>query len=141
MAIWFQPFTLADLARVNDNTVAAYLGVEWTAFGDDWIAATMPVDARTRQPYGRLHGGASVVLAESIGSLGAMLTIDRTRFQCVGQSITANHLRGVGEGRVTGTGRPIHRGRRSQVWEIEIRDAAGALTCLSVLTVAVISLA
>jgi 1,4-dihydroxy-2-naphthoyl-CoA hydrolase len=138
MAIWFQPVTVADLSTVNPNTLAAHIGIEFSAVGDDWLAATMPVDARTRQPYGLLHGGASAALAETIGSVGAILCLDRTQFVGVGQSLTANHLRGVRDGIVTGTGRPVHRGRRSQVWEIEIRDANAALVCLSVLTVAIV---
>jgi 1,4-dihydroxy-2-naphthoyl-CoA hydrolase len=138
MAIWFQPVTLADLATINSGSLAGHIGIEFTAIGDDWLAATMPVDARTRQPFGLLHGGASAALAETIGSVGAMLCLDRSQFVGVGQSLTANHLRGVKDGTVTGTGRPVHRGRRSQVWEIEVRDANAALVCLSVLTVAVV---
>jgi uncharacterized protein (TIGR00369 family) len=139
MAIWFQPFALADVAAFSRGTLDERLGIEWTAFGDDWISATMPVDARTHQPFGLLHGGASVALAESIGSIGSNLCVDRSRYRCLGQSITANHVMSVRDGLVTGTGRPVHIGGRSQVWQIEIRDPAGALVCLSNLTVAVIT--
>jgi len=98
----------------------------------------MPVDARTWQPYGLLHGGASVTLAETLGSVGANCVVDDSRFFCVGQEINANHLRGVRSGRVTGTARPIHVGGRSQVWEIRIEDDKGRLACISRLTLAVV---
>ena len=138
MAIWFQPFTLADLTATSRHSLDERLGIEWTGFGDDWIQATMPVDAGTRQPFGLLHGGASVALAESVGSIGANLCVDRAKWRCLGQSITANHVMSVRDGIVTGTGRPIHRGGRSQVWQIDVRDPAGALVSLVMLTIAVI---
>jgi 1,4-dihydroxy-2-naphthoyl-CoA hydrolase len=98
----------------------------------------MPVDDRTRQPFGLLHGGASVALAESLGSIGAALVIDPDKFLCVGQEINANHIRGVKEGFVIGTARPVHLGRRSHVWEIRIVDEQDKLVCISRLTVAII---
>jgi 1,4-dihydroxy-2-naphthoyl-CoA hydrolase len=140
MAIWFQPFTLADLAAAHRNTLGEQLDIRFTAFGEDWLEATMPVDRRTHQPYGLLHGGASVALAESLGSIGGQLSIDRAKFRCVGQSITANHVRGVRDGLVTGTARPLHRGGRSHVWQIDIRDPEGALVCHSILTLAILSI-
>ena len=98
----------------------------------------MPVDHRTRQPFGLLHGGASVALAETLGSVAANYCVDMTRFYCVGQEINANHLRAVRSGRVTGTARPIHLGGRSQVWDIRIEDEAGRLSCVSRLTMSVL---
>jgi 1,4-dihydroxy-2-naphthoyl-CoA hydrolase len=106
--------------------------------GADFVRAAMPVDERTRQPYGLLHGGASVVLAETLGSTAASLCVDPARFLVVGQEINANHLRSVRGGRVIGTARPVHVGGRSQVWGIEIVNEAGALVCISRLTVAVL---
>jgi 1,4-dihydroxy-2-naphthoyl-CoA hydrolase len=138
MAIWFQPFDLARVRQLSRNTLDEQLGIEFSAFGDDWLAATMPVDRRTVQPFGLLHGGASVALAESVGSIGANLCVDVAKYRCVGQSIYANHLRGVREGLVTGTARPVHLGRSSHVWAIEIRATAGQLVCAVQLTVAVL---
>jgi 1,4-dihydroxy-2-naphthoyl-CoA hydrolase len=114
------------------------LGIEFTEIGEDFIRGTMPVDARTHQPFGLLHGGASVALAETLGSMGANMCVDSSRYLCVGQEINANHLKSVRSGRVTGTARPLHVGKRSQVWSIDIVDDSGALVCVSRLTVAVI---
>ena len=139
MAIWFKPFELSQLALIQPNTLSEQLDIRIVAFGDDWLAGTMPVDRRTLQPFGLLHGGASVALAESLGSTAGQLCLDQSRSRCVGQSITANHVRGVREGLVTGTARPLHLGGRSQVWQIDIRDPAGALVCFSTLTLAVLS--
>ena len=115
-----------------------HLGIEFTEIGDDYIRATMPVDARTHQPYGLLHGGASVALAETLGSMGAAMCVDAKEYQCVGQEINANHVRAARTGVVTGTARPVHLGGRTQVWSIEIVNEAGKLVCISRLTVAVI---
>jgi 1,4-dihydroxy-2-naphthoyl-CoA hydrolase len=139
MAIWFQPFDLSQLADAHRNTMAAHIGIEITAFGDDWLRGTMPVDPRTQQPFGLLHGGASVALAESLGSFAGHLCLDSAKFHCVGQAITANHVRSVRDGIVTGTARPVHIGRRSHVWQIDIRDPAAKLVCLSTLTLAVLA--
>ncbi|MEG3192866.1 hotdog fold thioesterase [Lysobacter sp. D1-1-M9] len=114
------------------------LGIVFTEIGPDFLRATMPVDARTRQPYGLLHGGASVLLAETLGSTGGNLCVPEGR-ACVGVEINANHLRAVREGIVTGTARPLHVGGRTQVWEIRIEDAADRLVCISRLTLAVIA--
>ncbi|MBB5944320.1 hotdog fold thioesterase [Xanthomonas sp. 3307] len=130
----------ADLAVLNADcrdTLIAHLGIVFTEAGPDWLRATMPVDARTRQPYGLLHGGASVVLAESLGSTAGNLCVEQGRI-CVGLEINANHLRSARSGVVTGTARPLHVGRTTQVWEIHIEDAAGKPVCVSRLTLAVV---
>jgi 1,4-dihydroxy-2-naphthoyl-CoA hydrolase len=114
------------------------LGIEFTAIGADHVSARMPVDSRTVQLFRLLHGGASVTLAETLGSTGAVMVTDPARMQVVGQEINANHLRAVREGHVTGTARPIHLGGRSQVWSIEIVDDAGRLVCVSRLTLAIL---
>ncbi|MFO0448518.1 MAG: hotdog fold thioesterase [Pseudomonadota bacterium] len=126
------------MTAARAGTLVAHLGIELTAVGDDWLEGTLPVDARTQQPYGILHGGASVVLAETLGGYAANLCVDPSRFRCVGQEISASHLRPVESGLVTGRATPVHLGRRSQVWQIAIRNAAGQPTCLSRLTMAVL---
>ena len=136
--IWFQPHTLAELNATRVGTMIEHLGIEYTASGPDYLEARMPVDARTRQPYGLMHGGASLVLAETLGSYGAALTVDPARLRVVGQEINANHLRAVTMGHVTGTARPVHLGNRSQVWSIDIRDDRGRLVCVSRLTIALL---
>ncbi|HUO79827.1 MAG TPA: hotdog fold thioesterase [Steroidobacteraceae bacterium] len=138
MSIWFAPFTLEDVNRRRVAGLAAELGMRFTAFGDDWLAATMPVDERTHQPMRLLHGGASLALAEAVGSTAGNLCIDRARFRCIGQEINGNHLRAATQGPVTATARPQHVGARSQVWQIEIRDPAERLVCASRLTLAVV---
>ena len=138
MSIWFQPVTPADLAGLHRGTLVEHLGIRITEIGEDFLAGTMPVDTRTRQPMGILHGGASVTLAETLGSVGASLCVDSRKFACVGQEINANHLRPVTSGVVTGKARPIHLGRRSQVWQIEIRDERERLVCVSRITLAVV---
>jgi 1,4-dihydroxy-2-naphthoyl-CoA hydrolase len=115
-----------------------HIGIEFTEIGADFIRGTMPVDGRTRQPYGLLHGGASVALAETLGSTGATMCVDTGEYQCVGQEINANHVRAARAGLVTGTARPAHLGGRTQVWVIDIVNEAGKLVCTSRLTVAVI---
>jgi len=138
MSLWKQP---ADLDRINAwsaNTMMETLGIRVTAIGDDWLQGTMPVDHRTHQPYGLLHGGASVVLAETLGSTAAMLTLDPQHELAVGLDINANHVRGVRSGIVTGTARAQHIGRTTQVWEIRIENEEGALVCISRITMAVI---
>lgn len=138
-SIWFQKMlTVADIQPLGKNTMGEHLGMVFTELGDDYLKATMPVDHRTKQPYGLLHGGASVALAETLGSVGAALTIDPLKAICVGQEINANHLRGVREGLVTGIAKPVHIGASSQVWEIKIYDEREKLVCISRLTVAVL---
>jgi len=114
------------------------LGIEIVEMTKDRVVATMPVDERTHQPFGILHGGASIALAETVASLGAANRIDRERFIAVGQEINGNHLRPKSEGVVTATGVPVHAGRSSQVWSIEIRDEAGKLVCISRCTMAIV---
>lgn len=140
MSIWFRPITLEDARRTfgSGGDLAHHLGIELTEVGADYLRGTMPVDARTRQPFGLLHGGASVALAETLGSVAANFCVDTTRFYCVGQEINANHVRSARSGRVTGTARAIHLGGRSHVWDIRIVDDAGRLTCVSRLTMSVI---
>lgn len=138
MAIWKQPI---DLVRINGwsrGTMMETLDIHFTETGDDWIRGTMPVDHRTQQPFGLLHGGASVVLAETLGSTAALLTLDVEKEIAVGLDINANHIRGVRSGLVTGTAKAIHLGRTTQVWEIRIEEEFGKLVCLSRLTMAVI---
>ncbi|NML23621.1 hotdog fold thioesterase [Pseudoflavitalea sp. G-6-1-2] len=137
--IWFRKdLTLSDIHHLRSNNMAEYLGIEFTELGPDFLKATMPVDHRTNQPYGILHGGASCVLAETLGSIGAALVMDDTQFICVGLEINANHIRSVREGLVTGTATPIHLGRSTQVWDIKIHDQQEKLVCISRLTVAVL---
>ena len=133
----FRPTSLAALNALSANTAMEPLGIEFTELGPDFLCATMPVDRRTHQPYGLLHGGASVLLAETLGSTAAMLCAAEGE-RCVGIEINANHLRAVRDGIVTGTARPLHVGRQTQVWEIRIEDAARRLVCVSRLTVAVL---
>jgi len=123
-------------------TMADALGIELTAVTDDYLEGRMPVDGRTHQPMGLLHGGASVALAETLGSVAAALRLpDRTRQACVGLEINANHLKGVRDGWVRGRATPVHVGRSTQVWEIRIsHEETGALVCISRLTMAVIDL-
>lgn len=129
--------SLDALNAMTRGTAMEPLGIVFTEMGPDWLRATMPVDARTRQPYGLLHGGASVLLAETLGSSAGMLCVGEGE-GCVGIEINANHLRGVRDGVVTGTARPLHVGRQTQVWEIRIEDERQRLVCVSRLTLAVI---
>jgi 1,4-dihydroxy-2-naphthoyl-CoA hydrolase len=138
VSIWSESATLDALNATSDKTLVRHLGITFKEIGDDFIRATMPVDARTHQPYGLLHGGASVVLAETLGSTGANLCVDRTKYMCVGQEINANHVRSARRGLVTGTARPVHLGGRTQVWAIDIVNEAGELVCISRLTMAVV---
>lgn len=137
MGIWKQTTDLAQLAAWNRACMVEHLGMVVTEVGADFVRGTMPVDARTRQPFGLLHGGASVALAESLGSLAGNLCLDAAEM-AVGLDINANHVRAVSAGLVTGTARPLHLGRNTQVWEIRIEDAAGHLVCIARLTLAVV---
>lgn len=138
MSIWFRQFTIDEVRQFQDATMGTHLGIEFTEIGADFIVARMPVDSRTVQPDRILHGGASVALAETLGSVGGSMCVDRAQFQIVGQEINANHLRPATSGHVYGRAAPIHLGRRSQVWNIEIRDDNKRLICVSRLTIAVI---
>jgi len=136
--IWHNKhLTLEDIIRPHDHDMIGHLGIMLTKLGPDFIEGTMPVDHRTRQPQGLLHGGASVVLAETMGSFGAWLTVDPEHHQVVGLEVNANHVRSVRAGHVTGVASPLHRGRSTQVWEIRITDMEDKLVCISRLTVAV----
>jgi 1,4-dihydroxy-2-naphthoyl-CoA hydrolase len=138
MSLWKQPADLDALNALNRDTAAAALGIRIVEVGDDYIRATMPVDTRTRQPFGLLHGGASVLLAETLGSMAGVMTLDASREVAVGLEINANHVRAVSAGEVTGTARPLHVGRTTQVWEIRIENDKGALCCVSRITLAVV---
>jgi 1,4-dihydroxy-2-naphthoyl-CoA hydrolase len=138
MAIWFDNPNVVSTMERHKGLLATHLGIEFTEWGEDFLRGTMPVEPRTRQPMGFLHGGASVVLAETLGSVAANACVDTERFRCMGQEINANHLRPVADGLVFGTARPHHIGARSHVWGIEIRDADEKLVCISRLTIAVI---
>ena len=137
MSIWKKALSLDSLNNDFPDGAAANSGIEYTDCDDNTITARMPVDARTRQPYGILHGGASCLLAETVGSHAASLCIDMEKQYCVGLEINANHIRSVSEGFVYGTAKPIHLGRSTHVWEIMIRDDAGKTVCISRLTMMV----
>ncbi|MFK7806282.1 MAG: hotdog fold thioesterase [Saprospiraceae bacterium] len=137
--IWKQPATLEGLNNINANTLVEHLGIQWTEIGEDYLKATMPVDKRTHQPLGLLHGGASAALAETMGSVAGMLMLeDISTHSVVGLEINANHLKGVRSGFVTGTVRPVRVGRNIHVWNIEIHNEEGKLICVSRLTLSVI---
>jgi len=136
--IWQQPLTVEILAALHQDTAPEHLGIEFLEVGDDFIRARVPVDARTRQPYGILHGGVSVVLAETLGSCGAAYACPPGR-RAVGLDINANHLRSASAGWVTGIARPVHLGRSTHVWQIDLSDDAGRPTCVSRLTMAILA--
>jgi len=136
--IWFKPVDITQASQGSKNTLLETLDIQITEIGDDFLKGTMPVDHRTVQPYGILHGGASVSLAESLGSVAAYLTVDPEISVTVGQEVNANHIRPATSGRVTGIAKPVHIGRTSQVWSIEITNEAGKLVCISRLTMAVV---
>jgi len=138
MSIWYRPYTLEEIQRQSSASMASHLDIRFTEIGPDFLRGTMPVDPRTLQPFGLLHGGASVTLAETLGSVAANCCVDSPRFYCVGQEINANHIRSARKGRVTGTARPVHLGSRSHVWDIRIEDEQGRLTCVSRLTMSVL---
>ena len=137
MAIWKRPISVEDLTRIHRDTAPAHIGMEFLEVGEDYIKARVPVDTRTRQPYGLLHGGISVVLAETLGSCGAIYCTPEGQ-RVVGLDINANHIRGATSGWVTGVTRPVHIGRSTQVWAIEMHDDQGRLTCVSRITMAVL---
>ena len=138
MSIWFREYSIDDISALQRGNMGQHIGIEIVRIGPDQLEGRMPVDKRTTQPDGILHGGASVALAETLGSVGGAMVVDRERFQVVGQEINANHIRSAREGYVHGTARPIHLGRRSQVWAIEIVDDQKRLVCVSRITLAVI---
>lgn len=138
MGIFREDITVALINRWSSNTLAEQLGIEFITIGEDYLEARMPVDKRTHQPIGLLHGGASVSLAETMGSVAATLCVDQTKFFCVGLEINANHLKGVREGFVKGITKPIHIGKKTQVWEIRITNEQDELVCVSRITMAVL---
>ncbi len=138
MSIWKKPISIEALAAIHADTAPAHLGIEFLEVGDDFIRARVPVDSRTRQPYGLLHGGVSVVLAETLGSCGAAYACPEG-YRAVGLDINANHLKGATSGWVTGITRPVHIGRSTQVWQIDLSNDAGELTCVSRITMAVLA--
>ena len=138
MSIWRTQTSVEQLQELSRNTLVDTIGIRVTEIGSDYVRATMPVSPTTHQPTGVLHGGASVALAETVGSLAANLCVDQARYVCLGQEINANHLRPVSSGIVTATARPHHIGKRSHVWGIEIRDEQDKLVCVSRLTMAVV---
>lgn len=137
-SIWFKKYQLDEVRPLCENNMVAHLGIELTELADDRLVGTMPVDHRTTQPAGLLHGGASVVLAESLGSIAANLCVDPDRWVCVGQEINASHLRPVRKGSVSGTAKPIFLGRSSQVWEIGVADERQRMVSVVRLTMAVV---
>jgi len=137
VSIWKQTTDLDRINAWNHGSLVEHLGMRITEVGEDYVRGTMPVDARTKQPFGLLHGGASVALAESLGSLAGTLCLE-TSEMAVGLDINANHVRAVTEGVVTGTARALHLGRNTQVWEIRIEDERGKLVCISRLTLAIL---
>ena len=138
MAIWKTPVTIAILADIHRKTLVERIGIEFLEVGDDFIRARMAVDERTRQPVGILHGGASVVLAETLASCAANFAVDLAKARCVGLEINANHIRSVAEGHVTGIARPVHLGRTTQIWDVRITSDDDKLVCVSRVTMAVL---
>ena len=140
MSVWRTQPNIEQLNAIQKNTIGELLDIRFESFDDESLTASMVVDPRTHQPFGLLHGGASVVLAESIGSMAAYLCIDPRKFYCVGLEVNANHLRGVRSGRVTAVARAIHIGRTTQVWDIRLTSDDGKASCVSRLTMAVVPL-
>ena len=138
MPIWKTPVTTDILTAIHADTAVAHLGIEFLEVGDDYIRGRVPVDTRTRQPYGILHGGVSVVLAETLGSCGAAYSC-APGHRAVGLDINANHLRAISSGWVHGIARPVHLGRTTQVWQIDLTDETGRPTCVSRITMAVLA--
>ncbi|SRR5260221_10412178 len=139
MSIWFKPVTIEELEARGKDTMVEVLGIELTEIGADYLAGRMPVDHRTKQPLGIMHGGASCVLAESLGSIAANYCVDLEHYYCVGLDINTNHIRSILEGFVKGIAKPFHLGTRTQVWGINITDAQDNLISVSRLTLAVLT--
>ena len=140
MSLWRTQPNIEQLNAGQKNTIGELLDIRFESFDDESLTASMVVDHRTHQPYGLLHGGASVVLAESVGSVAAYLCIDPSKFYCVGLEVNANHLRGVRSGRVTAVAKAVHIGRTTQVWDIRLTNDEGKANCVSRLTMAVVPL-
>lgn len=139
MSIWFKQFSVDDLNQRSENTLADFLGIKFTEVGDESLTAIMPVTDKVKQPLGIVHGGANVVLAETIASTAANAVIDLQHYYCVGLEINANHIRSVKEGIVTAITRPIHIGRTTQVWHIDLYNEDGKQTCVSRMTASVLT--
>lgn len=137
-SIFRRPRTPDDLNAHSLNTSIAHLGIEITEVGEDFVRGSMPVDQRTKQPYGLLHGGSSAMLAETLASVAANMCVEKEGQQAVGLELNCNHIRGVTDGVVIGTARAVHIGRKTQVWDIRLEDERGKLCCVSRLTLAVI---
>ncbi|WP_426142754.1 hotdog fold thioesterase [Pseudomonas sp. DWP3-1-2] len=140
MSLWRETPNIEKLNAMNKNTILEGLDIRFESFTDDSLTASMVVDHRTHQPYGLLHGGASVVLAESVGSTASYLCIDTRQYFCVGLEVNANHLRGLRSGRVTAVARAVHIGRTTHVWDIRLTSDEGKTSCISRLTIAVVPL-
>jgi 1,4-dihydroxy-2-naphthoyl-CoA hydrolase len=139
MPIWFKKdLSIENVQSLNPKTMGEHLGMEWVAIGKDFLQMRMPVDERTKQPYGLLHGGASCALAETIGSVASYYVIDNEKFICVGLEINANHIRSATKGFVVATCKPLHIGASTHVWDIKITDEREKLICVSRLTVAIL---
>lgn len=140
MAIWFKDFPLDYARKMGRECLIDHLGIELLEAGDDYLKASMPVDRRTHQPAGFLHGGASVALAETLASWAATFCVDQSKHHCVGLEINANHVRPVSDGHVFGTARPLHLGKSTQIWEVRITDRRDKLVCVSRVTMAVLDM-
>ncbi len=139
--MWHKPnIDITQIQSLGKDTLGDNLGMQFTELGSNYIKATMPVDKRTKQPYGLLHGGASVALAETLGSVGSALIIDDTKYYCVGLEINANHIRSVRDGIVTGTATPLHIGATTHIWDIKIHTPQQKLVCVCRLTVAILKI-
>ncbi|MEZ8133241.1 MAG: 1,4-dihydroxy-2-naphthoyl-CoA hydrolase [Porticoccaceae bacterium] len=137
-SIWHHTPNPSLMDKMSEGTIDQHLGIKITEVGDDYLIGTMPADSRTFQPYGIVHGGANVVLAETLGSMAGAHVIDSEHYLCMGQEVSATHLRPVSSGLVTGTARPIHLGRRSHVWEIRLTNDQGKLSCIAKLILAIV---
>ncbi len=138
MAIWFRSYTLDELSALNEDTLTSHIGIQLTEIGEDFLKGTMPVDRRTKQPMGIVHGGASVALAETLGSIAANMVINPEEKVCVGLDINANHVRSASSGTITGVAKPLHLGASTHVWSIEMFNDQAQLTCVSRITMAVL---
>ena len=138
MSIWFRPITIEEISERSKNTLSEYLGIEFTEITDDSISAIMPVTQNLKQPAGIVHGGANVVLAETIASTAANYVVDLENYYAVGLEINANHIRSVTEGVISATTNPIHIGKTTHIWNIELRDSENNITCISRMTAYVI---
>lgn len=138
MSIWFRPITIEEISERSKNTLSEYLGIEFTEITDDSISAIMPVTQNLKQPVGIVHGGANVVLAETIASTAANYVVDLENYYAVGLEINANHIRSVTEGVISATTNPIHIGKTTHIWNIELRDSENNITCISRMTAYVI---